>query len=69
MVLFGAQDLVLNVIEQAAIDQIIPIVATEQQARERLSSIATRHYGRRTADRGIAWTPRSSRSNDATTFP
>ncbi len=38
MVLFGAQDLVLNVIEQAAIDQIIPIVATEQQARERLSA-------------------------------
>lgn len=36
MVLFGAQDLVQNVLEQAAIDQIIPVVATEAQALEAL---------------------------------
>ena len=38
MVMFGAQDLVLNVLVQSAIDQIIPIVGTEQQARHRLSA-------------------------------
>jgi anti-anti-sigma factor len=38
MVMFGAQDLVLNVLEQAAIGQIIPIVATEQQARDHLNA-------------------------------
>jgi anti-anti-sigma factor len=32
MVLFGAHDLVQNVLEEAAIDQIIPVVATQEQA-------------------------------------
>lgn len=32
MVMFGAQELVRNVLEEAAIDQIIPMVATEEQA-------------------------------------
>jgi len=36
MVLFGAQDLVRNVLEEAAIDQIIPVVATEKKALETL---------------------------------
>jgi anti-sigma B factor antagonist len=36
LVMFGAQDLVRNVLEQAAIDQIIPIVPTEQAALEYL---------------------------------
>jgi anti-sigma B factor antagonist len=36
MVLFGAQDLVRNVFEEAAIDQIIPVVATEKEALETL---------------------------------
>jgi anti-sigma B factor antagonist len=36
LVLFGAQDLVQNVLDQAAIDQIIPIVASEALALERL---------------------------------
>jgi anti-anti-sigma factor len=36
MVLFGAQDLVREMLDQAGIDQIIPIVETEQQALERL---------------------------------
>lgn len=38
LVLFGAQDLVQNVLDQASIDQIIPIAATEQQALEQLAS-------------------------------
>jgi anti-anti-sigma factor len=37
LVLFGAQDLVYTVLDQAALDQIIPLVATEQQALERLA--------------------------------
>jgi anti-anti-sigma factor len=37
MVLFGATELVQNVFEQCALDQIIPIVATEQHAIERLA--------------------------------
>jgi anti-anti-sigma factor len=36
LVLFGAQELVYTALDQAALDQIIPIVATEQQAIERL---------------------------------
>jgi len=36
MVLFGAQDLVHDVLEQAAIDQIIPVVETEAQALQAL---------------------------------
>lgn len=32
LVLFGAPPLVQNVLEQAAIDQIIPLVATQEQA-------------------------------------
>jgi len=32
MVLFGARPLVQDVLEQAAIDQIIPLVATQEQA-------------------------------------
>jgi anti-sigma B factor antagonist len=36
MVLFGAQELVQDVLEQAAVDQIIPLVATEQQAHDLL---------------------------------
>ncbi len=32
MVLFGARPMVANVIEQAALDQIIPVAATEAQA-------------------------------------
>ncbi|WP_263557051.1 STAS domain-containing protein [Paucibacter sp. B2R-40] len=38
MVLFGAQELVQDVLEQAAVDQIIPLVATEQQALESLQA-------------------------------
>jgi anti-anti-sigma factor len=38
LVLFGAQDLVYTALDQAALDQIIPIVATEQQAIERLTA-------------------------------
>jgi anti-anti-sigma factor len=38
MVLFGAQELVYTALDQAALDQIIPIVATEQQAIERLTA-------------------------------
>jgi anti-sigma B factor antagonist len=38
LVLFGAQDLVQNVLDQAAIDQIIPIVASEVLALERLKA-------------------------------
>lgn len=37
MVLFGAQDLVYTALDQAALDQIIPIVATESEAIERLA--------------------------------
>ena len=36
LVLFGAQELVANALDQAALDQIIPIVATERQALDRL---------------------------------
>jgi anti-anti-sigma factor len=36
MVLFGAQPLVWSVLEHVALDQIIPIVATEELALERL---------------------------------
>ena len=36
LVLFGATELVYTVLDQAALDQIIPLVATEQQALERL---------------------------------
>jgi len=38
LVLFGAQELVYTALDQAALDQIIPMVATEQQALERLSA-------------------------------
>jgi len=38
MVLFGARDRVQNVLEEAAIDQIIAVVATEAQALEALRS-------------------------------
>ncbi len=37
LVLFGAQDLVYTALDQAALDQIIPIVATESEALERLA--------------------------------
>ena len=36
LVLFGATELVGNVLDQVALDQIIPIVGTEEQALERL---------------------------------
>ncbi|MBA4176242.1 MAG: anti-anti-sigma factor [Leptothrix sp. (in: Bacteria)] len=36
MVLFGAQELVRDVLEQAAVDQIIPLVGTEREAIEHL---------------------------------
>jgi anti-sigma B factor antagonist len=36
MVLFGATELVQNVFDQCALDQIIPIVATQQHALEQL---------------------------------
>jgi anti-anti-sigma factor len=38
MALFGASSLVQNVLEQAALEQIIPIAGTEQQALARLGS-------------------------------
>jgi anti-anti-sigma factor len=38
MVLFGAPSLVQDVFEQAALDQIIPITSTEQQALAQLSA-------------------------------
>jgi anti-anti-sigma factor len=38
LVLFGAPELVQNVLDQAALDQIIPIVATQQQALEQLQT-------------------------------
>ena len=38
LVLFGAQALVQDVLEQAAIDQIIPIVENEQQALAQLEA-------------------------------
>jgi anti-sigma B factor antagonist len=38
MALFGASSLVQNVLEQAALEQIIPITSTEQQALARLGS-------------------------------
>jgi anti-anti-sigma factor len=38
MVLFGAQPMVQEVLEQAAIDQIIPLVATQDQALDALGS-------------------------------
>lgn len=38
MVLFGAQPLVYTVLDQAALDQIIPLVGTEQEALARLAS-------------------------------
>ena len=38
MVLFGAQELVYTALDQAALDQIIPIVTTEQQAIEQLAA-------------------------------
>jgi len=37
MVLFGAQELVYTALDQAALDQIIPIVATQSEAIERLA--------------------------------
>ncbi len=40
MVLYGASDLVQDVLEQMAIDQIMPIVATEAQALERVQAAA-----------------------------
>lgn len=38
MVLFGAQPMVHTVLDQAALDQIIPLAATQQEALERLSA-------------------------------
>jgi anti-anti-sigma factor len=38
MVLFGAQDLVKEVLDHASMNELIPIVADEQQAVERLKS-------------------------------
>ena len=38
MVLFGAQPLVYTVLDQAALDQIIPLVATQQEALARLAA-------------------------------
>ncbi|MEJ6007870.1 STAS domain-containing protein [Paucibacter sp. AS339] len=38
LVLFGAQELVQEVLEQAAVDQIVSLVATEQQALELLEA-------------------------------
>ena len=38
MVLFAAQPLVYTVLDQAALDQIIPLAATQQEALERLSA-------------------------------
>ncbi|WP_341676914.1 STAS domain-containing protein [Niveibacterium sp. SC-1] len=38
LVLFGAQELVQNVLDQSAVDQIIPVVATEQDALARLGT-------------------------------
>lgn len=38
LVLFGAQELVYTVLDQAALDQIVPLVATQQQALERLTA-------------------------------
>ncbi len=37
LVLFGAADLVQDVLDLAALDQIIPVVATEAQALERIN--------------------------------
>lgn len=37
MVLFGAPELVYTALDQAALDQIIPIVATEQEALAQLA--------------------------------
>lgn len=38
LVLFGAQELVDTVLDQAALDQIVPLVATQQQALDRLTA-------------------------------
>lgn len=38
LVLFGAQELVYTALDQAALDQIIPLVADEQQALDRLAT-------------------------------
>ncbi len=38
MVLFGATSLVQNVLDHVALDQIIPVVATEQEAIKRLTA-------------------------------
>lgn len=38
LILFGAQELVYSALDQAALDQIIPIVATEQEALEQLAA-------------------------------
>jgi hypothetical protein len=38
MALFGASSLVQNVLEQAALEQIVPITSTEQQALARLGN-------------------------------
>jgi anti-anti-sigma factor len=38
LVLYGAADLVQDVLDLAALDQIIPVVATEAQALERIGS-------------------------------
>jgi anti-sigma B factor antagonist len=38
MILFGAQGMVLDVLQDASIDQIIPMVASEQLAREQLAA-------------------------------
>jgi anti-anti-sigma factor len=37
MVLYGAQEPVRSVLEETAVDQIVPLVATEQEALARLS--------------------------------
>ena len=38
MVLFGATSLVQSVLDHVALDQIIPVVATEQEAIKRLTA-------------------------------
>jgi anti-anti-sigma factor len=38
LVLFGAQALVYTVLDQAALDQIVPLVATQKQALDRLTA-------------------------------
>ncbi len=38
LVLFGAQEMVQDLLEQAAVDQIIPLVATQSEALELLAA-------------------------------